>query len=75
MEMVGEKYWSAKGWVYGGYVDVYDLTYALLITIEEVLEMLGIVLFAYSLAKYHQAYIKQSHLKYWEIDLSFDRET
>jgi hypothetical protein len=52
MEMVGGKYWAAQGWAVDGSDNV-DLTYALIITLEELLEMLGIVIFIYALTKYY----------------------
>ena len=52
MEMVGGKYWAAQGWAIDG-SDKVDLRYALIITLEELLEMVGIVIFVYALAKYY----------------------
>jgi hypothetical protein len=52
MEMIGGKYWAEQGWAVDGSDDV-DLTYALIITIEELLEMLGIVIFIYALTTYY----------------------
>ena len=52
MEMIGGKYWSAQGWAIDG-SDPVDLRYALIITLEELLEMLGIVIFIFALSKYY----------------------
>ena len=52
LEMIGGKYWSAQGWAVDG-SDHVDLRYALLITLEELLEMLGIVIFIFALSRYY----------------------
>ena len=52
MEMVGGKYWAAQGWAIDGSDDV-DLQYALIITVEELLEMVGIVIFVFALSEYY----------------------
>jgi hypothetical protein len=52
MEMVGGKYWAAQGWAIDG-SDSVDLRYALITTLEELLEMLGIVIFIYALTRYY----------------------
>ena len=52
MEMVGGKYWSEQGWAIDG-SDPVDLRYALIITLEELLEMLGIVIFIFALSRYY----------------------
>lgn len=57
MEMVGGKYWAERGWAIDGSDEV-NLTYALITTFEELLEMLGIVIFIYALSGY---YLKQIH--------------
>ncbi|HEY9488790.1 MAG TPA: hypothetical protein VIQ51_10675 [Chryseosolibacter sp.] len=51
MEMVGGKYWASQNWAPDLSQKV-NFTYALIITLEELLEMLGIVIFAYALADY-----------------------
>ena len=52
MEIAGGKYWASQGWAVEG-SDPVDLTYALIITIEELLEMFGIIIFIYALLDYH----------------------
>lgn len=52
MEMVGGNYWAGQGWAVDGSDEV-DLTYALIITLEELLEMLGIIIFIYVLLRYY----------------------
>lgn len=52
LEMIGGKYWSAQGWAIDG-SDPVDLRYALIITLEELLEMLGIVIFIFALSRYY----------------------
>lgn len=47
MEMIRGKYWSEQGWAIDG-LDKIDVRYALIITVEELLEMFGIVIFALS---------------------------
>jgi len=56
MEMIGGNYWAGQGWsVYG--TDKVDVRYALIVSLEELLEMLGILVFAYGLLMY---YVKNS---------------
>lgn len=52
MEMIGGDYWAAHGWAVDG-SDKADLHYALIVSVEEVLEMVGIVVFAYGLLVYY----------------------
>lgn len=52
MEMIGGNYWANQGWAIDGSDDA-DLYYALIITVEELLEMLGIVVFIYALSEYY----------------------
>lgn len=52
MEMLGGKYWAEQGWAIDG-SDETDLQYALIVTVEELLEMLGIVIFIFALSKYY----------------------
>jgi hypothetical protein len=51
-EMISGKYWAEQGWPIHGTEDV-DLSYALLTTAEELLEMIGIVVFIYGLMTYY----------------------
>jgi hypothetical protein len=53
--MVGGKYWSAQGWTLHAKNDI-DLNYSLIITLEELFEMLGFVVFIYALIKYYLLY-------------------
>lgn len=57
MEMVGGKYWAEQGWAIDG-GDPIDMKYALIVTVEELLEMVGIVIFIYALMQY---YLHGSH--------------
>ncbi len=52
MEMIGGNYWQAQGWDVHGEDDI-DLTYAAIVTIEELLEMVGIALFVHALSDYY----------------------
>lgn len=52
MEMVGGKYWAEQGWAIDG-SDEADLQYALIVTVEELLEMLGIIIFIFALSEYY----------------------
>lgn len=52
MEMIGGKYWSEQDWAIDG-SDEIDVRYALIITVEELLEMLGIVIFIFALSEYY----------------------
>ena len=52
MEMLGGKYWAAQGWSIDG-KDAVDMNYALIVTVEEFLEMIGIVIFIYGLMRYY----------------------
>lgn len=52
MEMIGGNYWAHAGWAIDGSDEV-DLTYALIITAEELLEMLGVIVFIYALLDYY----------------------
>lgn len=54
MEMIGGKYWAEQGWAPDG-KDV-DIRYALIITLEEFLEMLGMATFVYTLLSYYFRY-------------------
>lgn len=56
MEMIGGNYWATQGWSVKG-TDKVDVVYALIVSIEELLEMLGILVFAYGLLLY---YLKNS---------------
>ena len=49
MEMVGAQYWSRYG---------PDLTYGITATVEEVLEMSGILVFIYGLLDYLETYVQ-----------------
>jgi hypothetical protein len=60
MEMIGGKYWSSQSSANNPF-DI-DLTYALLITVEELLEMLGIVLFIYALSSYYLQHLGQKYI-------------
>ena len=51
LEMAGGQY-STQGWAIDG-SDKVDFHYALIITLEEPLEMLGIVIFFYALMRYY----------------------
>lgn len=52
MEMIGGKYWADQGWAIDG-SDPVDINYALLTTVEELLEMLGVVIFIYGLTRFY----------------------
>lgn len=52
MEMIGGKYWAEQGWAID-HSDPVDLNYALIVTFEELFEMLGIALFIYPLSQYY----------------------
>lgn len=52
MEMVGGNYWAAQGWSVEG-TDKIDIVYAMIITLEELLEMVGIVFFIHALTSYY----------------------
>lgn len=52
MEMIGGNYWVSQGWSIDMGEDV-NLQYAMIVTIEELLEMIGIVLFIQGLADYY----------------------
>ena len=52
MEMIGGNYWAGQGWAIDG-SDETDLQYALIVTLEELLEMLGIVIFIFALSEYY----------------------
>jgi hypothetical protein len=52
MEMVGGNHWASQGWSIDGTNEM-DLRYALIITVEELLEMLGIVVFIHALTTYY----------------------
>lgn len=52
MEMIGGKYWADQGWAID-HSDPVDFNYALIVTFEELLEMLGIALFIYPLSEYY----------------------
>jgi hypothetical protein len=54
MEMIGGKYWAEQNWAPNG-KDV-DIRYALIITVEELLEMLGMATFVYALLSYYLRY-------------------
>jgi hypothetical protein len=52
MEMIGGDYWVSRGWSIEGANSI-DVNYALIVTIEELLEMLGIVVFIQALSEYY----------------------
>lgn len=52
LEMVGGKYWAEQGWAIDG-GDPVDMQYALIVTVEELLEMVGIIIFIYALMRYY----------------------
>lgn len=52
MEMVGGHYWATQGWSVQG-TDKVDIVYAMIITVEELLEMVGIVVFIHALMGYY----------------------
>ena len=56
MEMVGGYYLTFYG--------KHNITYAILMTIEEFLEMLGIVVFIYALLSYMSSYMKGVSLRF-----------
>lgn len=64
MEMVSGQYWANQGWSIDGKDEV-DLAYALMITLEELLEMLGIIVFIYALSAYYlrNQYEKLLHIR------------
>lgn len=67
MEMVGGKYWATQGWAIDG-SDSVDVRYALIVTLEELLEMLGIVIFIYALTLYYLKEQKREHTVVLKID-------
>lgn len=52
MEMVGGNYWAAQGWSVHG-TDKIDIVYSMIVTVEELLEMVGIVIFIHALTAYY----------------------
>jgi len=55
MEMIGAKYWSRYG---------ADLTYGIMATVEEILEMSGILVFIYALIDYLETYVKDIQITF-----------
>jgi len=55
MEMVGAKYWSS----YGG-----NLTYGIIATVEEILEMSGILIFIYALLDYLETHVRNMQITF-----------
>lgn len=52
MEMIGGRYWAQQGWSIKG-TDPVDINYALIATTEELLEMIGILIFIFTLLDYY----------------------
>lgn len=60
MEIVSGKYLADTG-SYGGEIELADVNYPLMITLEELLEMAGIVIFIHSLTTYYLNDLSRTH--------------
>lgn len=60
MEIISGKYLADTG-AYGGDIELADVNYALMVTVEELLEMAGIIIFNHSLTTYYLNDLRRRH--------------